>query len=317
MDQLRKAFASLTLARATENGPSNTSESIEKTTQRSTTSTSPLLSLPKELFDTVIKNLSPQSAWYLLQCSKALFNYDGLWSQKMHTPLTIRLFLKIKPGEEDREYEDKLPSKSAWDSLQTCIRRCPQWTQYVRHLALPFDCGTEEAYSNIAAAQMYPNIQLIGLRSSILSSYVWLAFVTRLNFDDPSSIPKRIQWTSDGTRFSDKYGDILEFSKRMEGIVYIVGRSDYTAPVTYHEFRIPAIQEGIELYYEGEKSTEEFRIEDYAGKSRILFWKLSPALYRRALAAGLPIVCGGVGTLTGRRRTARISAFQPIILAGR
>lgn len=78
-------------------------------------------------------------------------------------------------------------------------------------------------------------------------------------------------------RVSDKYGDVLEFSKRRESITCIVGCSDYTAPVTYHEFRIPAIQEGIELDYEGEKSTEEFRIEDYAGKSRILFWKVSPA----------------------------------------
>lgn len=232
-----------------------------------TPESSRLLNLPPEIFDPIVQFLSSEAAWRLLQCSKALFNYEPLWEQRMHTPWPLSEHDVYKRARNSSpRTRNSFDRTKTWTSLTRFLQTKPKRAAWVKHLYLDqiptfFNSGIAHVF------YQFPALTVIDARGTpwghTMNLWLWLRINPRPNpFPRPG---ETLLWASEpyDTRGYDVLHRMLQ---QHEGRRYIVDedRKD-ERPVSYRELRVHSVPGGIEFLYQGDLQWDEILWEGFDG----------------------------------------------------
>lgn len=227
-----------------------------------------LLDLPPELFDIIVKNLSPTSLGNLLQCNQALHQRTDLWIQRMHTPISItdayqgsgltgafpRTRNECKSGLET--------SKRRWTAFHTFVTRYPERAASVHRLNFLHSRIMDVDHVKIATSCL-SSLNVVDLRGTWLSSQFYWAICWSASRDvRPHTL--RVQ------------GPCWRVFEGRVGVRYLVdlGMDQLSAGRgNYRQYRMDA-SEGcgkVDLRYEGTFRWGEIDWSD-CGENKLLIW---------------------------------------------
>lgn len=233
----------------------------------------PLLNLPPELFDMVVKKLSPASSGNLLQCNRELHRRPDLWVQRLHVLLPLAdsfsgfdrrlISMRLRPMTEE--------SNRRWTAFKEFITEYPEKAGSLQCLTLQQYCPAVNTNNVISALQSFPSLAVMDLRGTWLSAILRSQIARSIWDNMPAyTVDYGAHW---------KRSDIVTFWRAVGGrkgirvVLDLAKVSSDTSAGTYRQFQLDA-SEGtgrIHLRFEGIFLWQEIEWSD-CKENKLLVW---------------------------------------------